>query len=228
MICKRKLLNLLLLATCILLLATVVYAETVEYVYDDAGRLIRAQYRDGGTVTKVIDYYYDEVGNRTRKAVGLPNISVTPTSYDFGSVAVGNSSSPASFTVTNNGNIDIAIDDILDVGEFAVQSDLCLGQPLTPSMTCTFEVVFTPLSAGPKAETLVVPSDDPNTPNLNVDLRGNDITFLLNVVKSGSGVGTVTSDLPGIDCGVDCDELYAPDTVVTLTAVPSKGRDVLN
>lgn len=42
----------------------------------------------------------------------------------------------------------------------------------------------------------------------------------LTVNKAGTGTGTVTSDLPGINCGSDCDEAYAYDTSVTLRADP--------
>ena len=43
----------------------------------------------------------------------------------------------------------------------------------------------------------------------------------LAVSKSGSGSGTVTSNLTGIDCGMDCSEKYFPGTLVTLSALPS-------
>ena len=45
----------------------------------------------------------------------------------------------------------------------------------------------------------------------------------LSVSKGGSGAGTVTSVPAGISCGTDCSESYAPDSTVTLTAVPSAG-----
>jgi hypothetical protein len=48
-------------------------------------------------------------------------------------------------------------------------------------------------------------------------------TYLLTVVLAGDGVGTVTSDPPGIDCGTDCTESYNAGTVVTLTATPAGG-----
>ena len=47
--------------------------------------------------------------------------------------------------------------------------------------------------------------------------------FPLDVTKSGNGTGTVTSDVPGIDCGPDCSEIYDEDTLVTLTAVADPG-----
>ncbi len=43
----------------------------------------------------------------------------------------------------------------------------------------------------------------------------------LNVIKTGTGSGTVTGD--GIDCGADCSESYDEGTVVELTAIPSIG-----
>ena len=45
----------------------------------------------------------------------------------------------------------------------------------------------------------------------------------LAVTKDGSGAGSVTSDIAGIDCGDDCAEDYDQDTVVALTAAPAEG-----
>ncbi|MBI5676375.1 MAG: PxKF domain-containing protein [Nitrospirae bacterium] len=48
--------------------------------------------------------------------------------------------------------------------------------------------------------------------------------FRMTVSKSGTGTGTVTSDLAAISCGADCDEIfYNNTTVVTLTPVPDPG-----
>lgn len=41
--------------------------------------------------------------------------------------------------------------------------------------------------------------------------------FSLNVAVAGSGAGIVTSSPSGIDCGNDCLEIYAADSMVTLT-----------
>jgi VCBS repeat-containing protein len=48
----------------------------------------------------------------------------------------------------------------------------------------------------------------------------------LNVVLTGNGSGTVTSDPAGIDCGTDCSEAFPEGTVVTLTATPDPGSAV--
>jgi hypothetical protein len=43
----------------------------------------------------------------------------------------------------------------------------------------------------------------------------------LEVTRTGTGSGTVTSSPTGIDCGADCSEIYPPGTAVTLTATPA-------
>lgn len=45
----------------------------------------------------------------------------------------------------------------------------------------------------------------------------------LRVHRRGAGSGTVTSSLPGIACGTDCDGTFPVGTLVTLTATPATG-----
>ena len=47
--------------------------------------------------------------------------------------------------------------------------------------------------------------------------------YPLNVLKTGTGSGTVTSSPAGINCGSDCTETYYAGTVVTLTAAADAG-----
>ena len=47
--------------------------------------------------------------------------------------------------------------------------------------------------------------------------------YNLSVTKSGTGAGTVTSSPAGINCGADCNEIYAIGTTVTLTAQAASG-----
>ena len=48
-------------------------------------------------------------------------------------------------------------------------------------------------------------------------------SYILNVAIAGTGSGTVTSSPLGIDCGMDCSQIYSYGTVVTLTATPDAG-----
>ena len=45
----------------------------------------------------------------------------------------------------------------------------------------------------------------------------------LSVTKGGRGSGTVTSSIPGIDCGATCTAAFANGAMVTLTASPAMG-----
>ena len=48
-------------------------------------------------------------------------------------------------------------------------------------------------------------------------------TYTLTVAISGTGSGAVTSSTTGIDCGVDCSEVYNHGTAVTLTTTATSG-----
>jgi hypothetical protein len=48
-------------------------------------------------------------------------------------------------------------------------------------------------------------------------------SFNVSVSKQGTGIGGVTSDPVGIDCGVDCQATFHGGTTVTLTATPDTG-----
>jgi hypothetical protein len=60
---KRLIVSVVTVLTLILVNSS--FASLVNYTYDDLNRLERAAYEDG----TIIDYYYDEVGNRTQKIV---------------------------------------------------------------------------------------------------------------------------------------------------------------
>jgi hypothetical protein len=49
--------------------------------------------------------------------------------------------------------------------------------------------------------------------------------FKLTVSKSGTGTGTVTSSPAGINCGGDCEESYAENTLVTLSQLAEPGSE---
>ncbi len=87
-------------------------------------------------------------------------LMLTPATRNFGSVAVGGASAPVTFEVVNTG---LAATSPLitavtgtDMSHFAIVSDSCLGQSLSPGGRCTLSVALRPTSAGTKAAALVV------------------------------------------------------------------------
>lgn len=70
----------------------------------------------------------------------------------LGSVIVGRSSAATTYTITNSsstatGALTVASSD----PAFVVGSDLCTGQSLAPTRTCTFSVTFSPTAVGEKS-----------------------------------------------------------------------------
>ena len=101
-----------------------------------------------------------------------PNISVTPTSMDFGDVVVGNSP-VKNIQITNTGNRQLTIYGITSNNEqFVVINSTTT---IAPGNTATISVRFSPLSSGLKTGTVSINSDDPDTPTKIVILQGNGI-----------------------------------------------------
>jgi hypothetical protein len=68
------------------------------------------------------------------------------------------------------------------------------------------------------------PTASNNTATASTVVNGTGNPFRLTVVVAGSG--KVTSNPPGIDCGLGsftCEAMYENGTVVTLTATPAAG-----
>ncbi|CAN2047819.1 hypothetical protein GMMP1_500023 [Candidatus Magnetomoraceae bacterium gMMP-1] len=109
----------------------------------------------------------------------LPEISVTPESFDFGNVNTESQSTARTFTVSDTGNADLIIGTISVTGSdsslFAKQNDNCSGQTLGSSETCTVEVVFSPDSENTFLASLNIPSNDPDTAAFSVSLTGTGI-----------------------------------------------------
>ncbi|MDH4028308.1 MAG: fibronectin type III domain-containing protein [Nitrospirota bacterium] len=85
--------------------------------------------------------------------------------------------SPGTIIVTNTGNTNLAINTIAIEGADASDFELgstnnCSGQTLSPGNTCMFDVVFKPVSYGPKNANISISSNDPDSPIFNISLLG--------------------------------------------------------
>ena len=114
-----------------------------------------------------------------------PNISVTPNFYDFSPIVVGTSSAPQTFTISNTGTADLNISEMAlsDTTNYTLDvnggTNPCgnTTPTINPDSNCTVTVSFNPSSAGQKDASLIISSDDPDTPTLNVPLSGIGVTI---------------------------------------------------
>ncbi len=101
------------------------------------------------------------------------NVTAAPASIDLGVVNVGSTVLRA-VTVTNTGvttTTGLTLGQItLTPGDFTVTSDLCSNLTLGPGANCIVDLMFTKAAVGASNATLAIPSNDPQTPTMNVTL----------------------------------------------------------
>jgi len=114
-------------------------------------------------------------------AYAQPDISVSPTSHNFGNVTEGNSSTPLTVTISNDGDGDLTITSLsitgTDLTEFSIDpdSDTCSGEIIAPAGDCTADITFDPATEGAKSANLSISSDDPNEDPFDVSLLGTGV-----------------------------------------------------
>ena len=59
-----------------------------------------------------------------------------------------------------------------DASEFVVQADNCSDRTIPPLESSMIEIVFSPVSWGPKSAYLIIPSNDPDNSTINVQITG--------------------------------------------------------
>ncbi len=102
---------------------------------------------------------------------GSGQLTLNPTSLDFGDVTVGNSSTQT-VTLTNSGTASLTISQAdLTGADFSVSSLLVT---LTAGQTTTFDVTFAPATSGSASGSLSLISDAANSPT-TLALAGNGV-----------------------------------------------------
>jgi len=110
-------------------------------------------------------------------------ISISPSSIDFNEVYVHNTSTPSTINIYNSGDINLNVVDLTlsDTSNYvlnvSVGTNPCGSTtPVIPAGgSCTVSVTFTPQTTGTLNATLMLSSNDPDTPNLAVALTGNGV-----------------------------------------------------
>ena len=104
----------------------------------------------------------------------IKTLSASPSSVDFGSVAVGAAPGSAGVTVTNTGSVNVAVSTVDVTGTapgVSVTADSCEGVSIAPKASCTVDLSYAPPSPATLAAQLAVASDADVSP-LVVPLQG--------------------------------------------------------
>ncbi|MDQ7786428.1 MAG: DUF1566 domain-containing protein [Thermodesulfovibrionales bacterium] len=144
------------------------------------------------------------------KNIAYPDVFVTPAAFNFSNVIVGKSSPVQIFSVTNIGSQDLNLGIITLTGadqtEFLLMDDNCSGWTLKPADRCTFSTLFFPSSAGVKSGHLLVPSNDPDTPTLDISLEGQAVVELENMIQlpqTGQDTSYASGDDGDVQSGIE-------------------------
>ncbi|MGC2635986.1 MAG: choice-of-anchor D domain-containing protein [Acidobacteriaceae bacterium] len=140
-------------------------------------------------VLTVVDELRTQSVSLSGTGVAPPGISATPTTIDFGGLAVGSTSGPQSVTVTNSGGYPInSLAPVATTG-FAIASDNC-PPTLDVGTACQVGLTFSPTTAGSVAGTLTVSATNlPHAMVVALAGAGEDFTIVVN----GSSSSVVTS-----------------------------------
>jgi len=131
----------------------------------------------------------------------LPAVTISPTSKDFGSVAVGQTSAVQVFLVQNTSPAALVVQNTTLTGPHTADFPITLSGPtpcfngatLGPSQTCTLNVAFRPLALGTRTATMTVLFG--GGANVAAGLSGvgaNPPTAVLSISPTSHNFGTTT------------------------------------
>ena len=122
-----------------------------------------------------------------------PMISLQPTSLDFGAQLVGRASGARTAEVSNTGTASLNITALTLGGTqgtaFALTTTPELPAVVEPNGKLTLSLKFTPAAMGDAAGQVSITSDDPNTPQAVISLKGSAVSQLLGVTPTSLDFG---------------------------------------
>ncbi len=88
-------------------------------------------------------------------AFSVPDINVTPTSLDFGTVIIGGASELKTVTISNTGAANLTIHNItISNSRFTISGSDPSGTTLAPGASVNVTLVFEPSAEGPQSGTM--------------------------------------------------------------------------
>lgn len=125
-----------------------------------------------------------------------PQLAITPNSQNFGSVGVGDTASPLSFTITNIGGAATSVPAITLTGTNAsqfAQTNNCTAALAPLTGTCTVAVTFTPTAVGAATATITAAAATGGTVSASVFGQGNN-PAQLSVIPGNLAFSTTVGD----------------------------------
>ncbi len=117
-------------------------------------------------------------------------LSVTPSSLSFGSIATGTSTTKT-VTLTNTGNTGVSISQITEAGAGFTAAGLSLPLTLAAGASTSFTVTFDPATVGSLSGSVTVTSTASNSP-ATIALTGTGVQPQISVVPSSVSFSNVT------------------------------------
>ncbi|MBF0560268.1 MAG: choice-of-anchor D domain-containing protein, partial [Nitrospirae bacterium] len=156
-----------------------------------------------------------------------PRISVAPSSNDYGSVNMAQSSAAQAFIITNSGAAPLMISGAVLTGpnttDFSVTSDTCSNATLQSNGTCEVDVIFNPATAGIKFAKVTVSSDDPSTPTFDITLNGTGVQTYTITPSAGSGGNISPNTAKTVTSGSTTSFTVTPNTGYSISSVTGCG-----
>lgn len=121
-----------------------------------------------------------------------PNLAITGTPTDQGSICIGSISTPITYTITNSGTIAaVGVTVVSDNAQFVI-SGLSSTTISGSGGTATYNVTFNPVSAGLKTTTLTVANTTGGSNSLSINLTGTGIFYIAPALVSNTA-NTITA-----------------------------------
>ncbi|MCX7634841.1 MAG: choice-of-anchor D domain-containing protein, partial [Syntrophales bacterium] len=157
---------------------------TKSYIYNAVGTYTP-------TLT-VADSANNSVQQAANVTAGTAIISASPLLVNFGYIEVGSQSEPQTISLSNSGNMPLTIKSIaladMDQTPFIV-ANTCTT--IAPGATCSFTVHFSPHNAVASGANMVISSNDPSRPTVNVSLNGTGVVTGTNATIKGSVITSI-------------------------------------
>ena len=154
-------------------------------------------------------------------------LSASATTQPFGTIDVGSSSTPFTWTISNTGDVPSGVPTLTPTGATTqyVVTNNCTAA-IAAGGSCTIVVTFRPTTGGAANLSLSLTASPGGTVALSATGTGRPLS-LLSVTVNGNGAGSVTSSPAGINCSSGtCTSSYVATTTVTLSANPNTTTSV--